>query len=63
VSHNLHFQVLLLLPTEGLVDILEYEFLLNNLLKFAFYLSGNTLRLHYEDLPKAMFKEINKVLL
>jgi len=39
------------LPTEVSFDILEYELLLNNLLKFVFYFSENTLHLHYEDLP------------
>jgi hypothetical protein len=50
ISKSCYF-CLMRLPTEVSVDILEYEFLLNNLLKFAFYLSENTLHLDYEDLP------------
>jgi hypothetical protein len=50
ISKSYYF-CLMGITTEASVDIFEYEFRLSNLLKFALYLSENTLHLHNEDLP------------
>jgi hypothetical protein len=50
ISKSCYFY-LMRLTTEASVYILEHEFRLSNLLKFAFYLSENTFHLHNEDFP------------